>query len=1355
MIIYKNKKLEIPVGLGPNFNEGSEEILNQNKTVDSSTFFQRVYPDSGYTGLGRVNINPYVLDAKTVDSSTETQIVTSEKDGLYRVVVNPYHLDAVTIDSSTETQVVTGAYDEITVTPYELDEKTVDSSTVAQVVTSDVNGLSKVTVNPLVMDTLRVDSSTVAQTIEGAFNEVNVSPYVLDEKTVDSSTNPQIVHSGNDGMSQVTVNPYTLDEKTVDSSTNSQEITSDADGLSKVTISPYVLDEKTVDSSTNPQVITSDEDGLSQVTIRPYVLSPLEVDSSTASQEITGQFGTVTVNPYTLDSSSAVITENGDYAFESSADGLSRVDVSVNIDTQSYYDEGYSDGETVGIAEGIAEQKAKLDSSVFTTNGTYTREDGWNEIEVAVPGINNQNKTADSSTVQQTVTFDSGYSGLGTVTINPYFLQNKNSGVSYKYMNSDSNPGSFNVTPDAGYNGLGQVTVPYAGILSSKIFTPTTSQQSWDAYNDTDELVGLRTVIINAVTSSIDSNIAAGNIKKDVTILGVTGTFDGGTLQSKSVDSSTRSQTIVPSSGYYGLSSVVVNPYELDSKTANSSTNIQTITSSKDGLSSVTINPYILDSKTVDASTSQVVVTSSADGLSSVTVNAVTSSIDSNIQAGNIKKDVVILGVTGTYEGGSEPTPLPVEYISNEGDLNLVFNSGYIPNDNTKIIARIAWGGEGLGSWGNYFGVQNNFALREWGGYGSQSGEITWQTIGRTCAVQNVYTTPGDITIVRDIEVGNNYVNADSSSGSTGQYSGWISDYPMFIFGACDPGNGTLTELSSREMRIHSFAIYEGTTLIKNLVPFQDASLNGCFYDTVSDTYIYPLQGTPTVGPVAIYQQKVVDASLNAIEVTADAGFEALSKVTVNGVTSAVDPNIVPSNIKAGVNILGVGGSFAGAIYHRIGYVANNSTNKKIFRNTGIIPTTNTRIEATISFDDIATGEGGYGYFWGTTSGASFVVREFGGYGSRNVSFFDPSVGYYSSDMSSAPRTYSCGQVENNYAFMSYGGYIDKRTTWSYTWSTGDEIFIWAANKGNDTVDEYASRVMRVYDFKIYEGDTLVFHGVPAADNDGNAILLDLVSNTMVEGEGTLTGGGVYAEADEDNYIENGEYDGNRQAGTLFIVLPNTTTLHNLSDNTNVKYFFEITLSTPENVSGAANTAWFYGRYNGASQAIGLYLQGKSSGSPTIAGYAGEGPLNPTDAGSGKSPRGVHKYTSVAYYNNNPTYYGGKLCIYVDGVPQLIRGITTGNSPVDGQVRLFTCNATGASGLRQTYLVKGTRIYMIRYYSVADNEVHVLVPAYNNNQYCLHDLTSNTYLYVNSGTLTGHVTDRFLANNGAINVYTP
>ena len=1111
MIIFKNKKLEIPVGLGPNFQEGSGEILNQNKTVDSSTFFQRVYPDPGFTGLGRVTINPYELDAKTVDSSTEMQVVTSDKDGLYRVVVKPYQLESITLDSSTEYQTITGAYDEITVNPYTLDEKTVDSSSATQVVTSDKDGLSKVTVRPYVLDTLRVDSSTVAQTIEGTFGEVNVNPYILDEKTVDSSTVLQVVHSDNDGLSQVTIRPYALDEKTVNSSTNTQEITSDVDGLSKVVINPYTLDEKTVDSSTSPQVITSDEDGLRQVTIRPYVLSPLEVDSSTAMQEITGQYGTVTVNPYTLDE-----------------------------------------------------------------------------------------KTVDSSTKEQTITSDAD--GLSKVTIKPYVL------------------------------------------------------------------------------SPLE------------------------------VDSSTASQEIT---GQYGT---------------------------------VKVNPYALDSKTVDPSTNNITVTSSKDGLSRVTVTPVTSSIDSNIKAGNIKKDITILGVTGTYEGGGDPVPVPVEYISNEGSLNLVFNSGYIPNDNTRIVARIAWGGEGqpgTGAWGNYFGVQNNFALREWGGYGSATGEITWQTIGGTCAVQNVYTTPGDLSIVRDIEVGNNYVKADSSSGSSAKYSGHISDSPMFIFGAADPGNGQLTELSSRVMRIHSFAIYEGTTLIKNLVPYQDASLNGCFFDTVSETYIYPLQGTPTVGPVAIYQQKTVDAGLSPIEVTADAGFKALSKVTVNGVTAAVDPNITPGNIKAGVNILGVGGSFAGAIYHRIGYVANNSTDKKIFRNTGIIPTNNTRIEATVSFDDINTGQSGYGYFWGTTSGASFLVREMGGYGSRNISYFDGNgIGYYSSDMSSAPRTYSHGQVEGDYSFMSYGGYIDKRSAWSHTWSTGDEIFIWAANKGNDTVDEYSSRVMRLYDFKIYEGDNLVFHGVPAADNEGACVLIDLVSNKMVEGEGTLTGGGVYVEPDEENYILNSD---SSTGSTLYFDL-GTTNYMDISDSTNIKEYIEVTGAS--GVSSNAVSYYLFGASNYSSTAgpnvsLSIYIRNNAVNCSFSGGYYGSNEV-------GIIPSIMNKYTLVGYKNSNPSFTGIKTCLYINGVSAGIQTNTLGTN-MDHSLYIFNMNNSNEGAFGN--IGGQTKIYQFKYYNTSDGEVHVLVPAYNNGQYCFHDLISDTYIYASDGTPSGHIKDKYLPNNSAIDVY--
>lgn len=67
-----------------------------------------------------------------------------------------------------------------------------------------------------------------------------------------------------------------------------------------------------------------------------------------------------------------------------------------------------------------------------------------------------------------------------------------------------------------------------------------------------------------------------------------------------------------------------------------------------------------LQSKTANPSTSQQTITPDVgyNGLSQVTINPVTASIDANIQAGNIKKDVTILGVTGTFEGGGGSSDL-------------------------------------------------------------------------------------------------------------------------------------------------------------------------------------------------------------------------------------------------------------------------------------------------------------------------------------------------------------------------------------------------------------------------------------------------------------------------------------------------------------------------------------------------------------------------------------------------------------------------------------------------------------------------------------------------------------------------
>ena len=63
-----------------------------------------------------------------------------------------------------------------------------------------------------------------------------------------------------------------------------------------------------------------------------------------------------------------------------------------------------------------------------------------------------------------------------------------------------------------------------APTLQDKTVTPTTSQQTITADTGKD---GLGTVTVNAVTSAIDENITAENIKSGVTILGVPGTYTG------------------------------------------------------------------------------------------------------------------------------------------------------------------------------------------------------------------------------------------------------------------------------------------------------------------------------------------------------------------------------------------------------------------------------------------------------------------------------------------------------------------------------------------------------------------------------------------------------------------------------------------------------------------------------------------------------------------------------------------------------------------------------------------------------------------------------------------------------------
>lgn len=120
--------------------------------------------------------------------------------------------------------------------------------------------------------------------------------------------------------------------------------------------------------------------------------------------------------------SATTFTQNGLYTREN---GWSAVTVDVpQCDCSSAITEAYNSG----ITEGMAEQKALLTSTAITANGTYTRTDGWNSVEVNVPQTGStpilQSKTVTATTTTTTVVPDSGYDGLSSVVVDSTDIYN-------------------------------------------------------------------------------------------------------------------------------------------------------------------------------------------------------------------------------------------------------------------------------------------------------------------------------------------------------------------------------------------------------------------------------------------------------------------------------------------------------------------------------------------------------------------------------------------------------------------------------------------------------------------------------------------------------------------------------------------------------------------------------------------------------------------------------------------------------------------------------------------------------------------------------------------------------------------
>ena len=179
----------------------------------------------------------------------------------------------------------------------------------------------------------------------------------------------------------------------------------------------------------------------------------------------------------------------------------------------------------VNIVSSPAERKAatveiRNQDITITSNGVYTPDEGYTGIGRATVEV-----PQNADLIEKEVTINGIYrasadnaDGYSTVTV---AVPNQTQSLSVT-TNGDYTPTS----PNIGFSSVHVAVEDSPAIIESLSVTPSTSQQTITAPENVD---GYSPVVVSAVTSSIDANIVAGNIKNGVTILGVTGSYSGTT----------------------------------------------------------------------------------------------------------------------------------------------------------------------------------------------------------------------------------------------------------------------------------------------------------------------------------------------------------------------------------------------------------------------------------------------------------------------------------------------------------------------------------------------------------------------------------------------------------------------------------------------------------------------------------------------------------------------------------------------------------------------------------------------------------------------------------------------------------
>lgn len=614
----------------------------------------------------------------------------------------------------------------------------------------------------------------------------------------------------------------------------------------------------------------------------------------------------------TVNNQNKTVTTNGVYSADAGYTGLGNVTVSLPLDTKR-----------------------------ITVNGTYNASsddlEGYSSVTVAVEDIPAvvEEVNVTPTTSAQTIRPETGVDGFSVVN------------VSAVTSAIDNNITTQNIVDGVQILGVSGSAVVLDGEEIN--ITPTTSQQ---VITPTSPKNGITQATVAAVDNTIDANITASNIKSGVSILGVTGNYDGSehVEERKTIEltqDKSLPRTYIPSSGYNSMAMLTINSIENLSSgnikdgvtiagvtgdyqgTVINNQNKSVIPSAIDqsivadvgytGLGTVTVsgdedlvanniksgvNIFGVVGNVVESNTTTATVTpttsaqmitpeSPYNGFSSVTVNAVTSSIDSNISAGNIKSGVEILGVEGTLEekvllddfpvtfGANTTLPHTVDFTVYPQYDGATHSTFYAPEN--FVAENIKSGVKIMGVTGNYQGAVIN----------NQNKTVTPGAADQSITADAGYTGLGTVTVSGD----NDLVAGNIKSGAN-------------IFGVV----GSVVELNGTTATVNPSTLaqvvtpespYNGFTQVTVPAVTSSIDANISAGNIVSGVTILGVQGTA----VELDGEQVTITPSTSQQIITPTTGNGITQATVSAVTSSIDNNITAGNIKKDVTILGVTGT--------------------------------------------------------------------------------------------------------------------------------------------------------------------------------------------------------------------------------------------------------------------------------------------------------------------------------------------------------------------------------------------------------------------------------------------------------------